>query len=355
MRQNLFIFALPIFLAGSAVAQIPPWGFGPFVRPQGINPIIAPNTNSIFACPMRGTPIRWEALHTFNPAAVVNHGKVFLLYRAEDNTGTTSIGAHTSRLGLAVSEDGVHFNHFSNPVVFPADDNQKTNEWSGGCEDPRLVETEDGTFVLTYTQWNRKTARLAVATSKDLMHWTKHGPVFPDFSRYSKSGAIVCKVSDGQLKAVKINGKYWMYWGEGTVSCASSDDLIHWNMGGPVLKPRPGKFDSALAEAGPPAVLTDKGIVVLYNGKNNPVSGDHALSPNEYCGGEALFDPDNPAHLLARMDKPFYKPETSYEKTGQYASGTTFIEGLVLFHNKWFLYYGCADSFVSASVWNPEK
>lgn len=38
--------------------------------------------------------------------------------------------------------------------------------------------TEDGTYVLLYTQWNRKVPRLAVAISKDLKHWTKFGPAF---------------------------------------------------------------------------------------------------------------------------------------------------------------------------------
>jgi len=31
-------------------------------------------------------------------------------------------------------------------------------------EDPRLVESEDGTYVLTYTQWNRKNTDAAIAT-----------------------------------------------------------------------------------------------------------------------------------------------------------------------------------------------
>ena len=256
-------------------------------------------------------------------------------------------------MGLAVSEDGLHFKCFPNPLLFPANDSQKNNEWSGGCEDPRLVEAEDGTFVVTYTQWNHKVTRLAVATSKDLIHWTKCSQVFSNFAGYYKSGAMVCKISDGRLKAAKINGKYWMYWGEGTVSCASSDDLIHWDMGGPVLKPRQGKFDSVLVEAGPPAVLTDKGIVVLYNGKNDSASGDPSLPPGVYSDGQALFDSQDPTHLLARTDTPFYKPETPYERTGQYAAGTTFIEGLVFFQGKWFLYYGCADSFVAVAVWNP--
>jgi len=63
-------------------------------------------------------------------------------------------------------------------VLYPAHDGQEQREWPGGCEDPRLVEGPDGTFILTYAQHNRSDIRLAVATSKDLRHWTKHGPVF---------------------------------------------------------------------------------------------------------------------------------------------------------------------------------
>jgi predicted GH43/DUF377 family glycosyl hydrolase len=348
------LFGFVVLLVRSVCAEVPDWGLGPFTRPADINPIIAPNTNSSFTCPMSGKVVPWENQHTFNLSAVVKDNKVYVVYRAEDNSGSDKIGSHTSRLGLAVSEDGLHFKTMPAPVLFPADDNQKTNEWTGGCEDPRLVETEDGTFVITYTQWNHKIAQLAVATSKDLEHWTKHGPIFADYPHYYKSGAIVTKISDGRLKAARISGKYWMYWGEGTVACASSDDLIQWHREKPVLSTRHGAFDSALAEAGPPAVLTDKGILVLYNGKNAG-SGDKALAPGVYSGGQALFDANDPTRLLARTDKPFFQPEMPYERTGQYAAGTTFIEGLVLFHGKWFLYYGCADSFVAVAVSDAAK
>jgi len=45
-----------------------------------------------------------------------------------------------------------------------------------------------------------------------------------------------------------------------------------------------------------------------------------------------------------------FKPEMPFEKTGQYAAGTTFTEGLVWFRNQWFLYYGCADSMVGVAI-----
>jgi len=40
------------------------------------------------------------------------------------------------------------------------------------------VEREDGTYVLTYTQWNRVTYSVGIATSRDMEHWTKYAPLF---------------------------------------------------------------------------------------------------------------------------------------------------------------------------------
>jgi lysophospholipase L1-like esterase len=117
-----------------------------------------------------------------------------------------------------------------------------------------------------------------------------------------------------------------------------------------LLRPRAGHFDSTFPETGPPPVLTSAGIVVLYNGKNATEGGDPSMGPSAYAAGEALFESSNPANLLTQTDKPVLKPELPYEKTGQYAAGTTFAEGLVYFHNKWFLYYGCADSLVAVAT-----
>jgi predicted GH43/DUF377 family glycosyl hydrolase len=47
---------------------------------------------------------------------------------------------------------------------------------------------------------------------------------------------------------------------------------------------------------------------------------------------------------------PFIRPTRDYERTGQYPEGTTFIEGLVPFKGRWFLYYGTADSRVGVAV-----
>ncbi len=360
--MNKFGWMMLAAMVGSAGVQAQPWVIGPFTRPASGNPVITPNPASTFTDPILKAPVKWEALHTFNPAAIVREGKIYVLYRAEDNSGTMQIGMHTSRLGLAESEDGIHFTRRADPVFFPAKDSQKAREWPGGVEDPRIVEGEDGTYVLTYTQWNRKTYSVGIATSTDLMHWTKHGPAFLTAAagKYAhlkyKSAGIVTRLGKdkSRLVAAKIDGHYWMYWGEGAIHIATSDDLIHWTpveeaSGAPVelLRPRAGHFDSTFPETGPPPILTDQGIVVLYNGKNAESGGDPALGPNAYAAGEALFDAKDPKRLIEQTDAPVLKPELPYEKTGQYAAGTTFAEGLVYFKSQWFLYYGCADSLVS--------
>jgi predicted GH43/DUF377 family glycosyl hydrolase len=363
-RNHLFlkISGAIVLFALLGAARPSHWKIGPFTRPTN-GPVITPNKAAIFNDPIRKSPIHWEALHTFNPAAIIRNGKIVVFYRAEDDTGTMQIGEHTSRLGLATSTDGIHFTRLPEPVFYPAEDAQKSREWPGGVEDPRLVESEDGTYVLTYTQWNRITYSIGTATSKDLQHWTKYGPVFLgaangkyDHLKY-KSGGIVTHLVNDRLIAARINGKYWMYWGEGAIHLATSSDLIHWTPvedthGNPVevLTKRPGHFDSGFPETGPPPVLTQAGIVVLYNGKNNPEHGDPDLGPNAYAAGEALFDAHDPTHLIDRTEAPVLKPERPYEKTGQYIAGTTFAEGLVRFHDKWFLYYGCADSAVGVVV-----
>ncbi len=338
------------------------WMLGPFSRPEDAQPVITARPESVFDDPILGKPVHWEALHTFNPAAVVRDGKVYVLYRAEDDSGTMQIGMHTSRLGLAVSEDGVHFTREATPVFYPAKDSEQAREWPGGTEDPRIIERPDGGYVITYTQWNRETYRVGIATSPDLHTWTKHGPAFGMGKygglKYKSAGIVTECVTKGRCIAAKIAGHFWMYWGEGEIHLATSDDLVHWTPvegadGQPkvLMRARRRKFDSGLPEVGPPPVLTKDGIVLLYNGKNSAgADRDPALSAGTYSVGQALFAAHDPAKLLARTDQPFFQPKLDWEQSGQYAAGTTFAEGLVWFHGRWVLYYGCADSRVGVAM-----
>jgi predicted GH43/DUF377 family glycosyl hydrolase len=348
--------------------ESPAWGLGPFTKLHARNPVMVPDPAQRFRCPFAGE-VAWEAKDVFNPAAVVRDGRVHLLYRAED-----LVGRHkgTSRIGLAVSGDGTSFVREPAPVLFPARDGHEGLEWEGGCEDPRCVQGEDGTYVMTYTAYDGKIARLFVASSRDLRTWTKHGSAFaPRFrDTWSKSGSIVCRRVGDALVAQRINGVYWMYFGESDIFAATSDDLLRWTpvegidrgrphqeIAGdprrylrPVFSTRAGRFDSGLVEPGPPAVLTERGIVFLYNCANAGKSGgDKRLPDWTYAPGQVLLDACDPTVVIARCQAPFLIPDQEYERTGQIAN-VCFIEGLVPFQGKWWLYYGTADSRIAVAT-----
>ena len=325
-----------------ASPQLEKWMLG--FEKTAVNPIMQADSTYVFEDPISKKPVRWQKADVFNPGAVVRNDTVFMLFRAEDNPAAI-LGERTSRIGLAYSTDGIHFNKFPEPVFYPSEDAFRKWDHPGGVEDPRVVETPDGTYIMLYTSWNNDVARLSCATSKDLRHWTKHGPVFQraDGGKFldvwSKSGAMVTELVDGRLKAKKFNGKYLMYWGELFVNLAQSENGTDWepflDEKGELLhvfKPTLGEFDSHLTEPGPPALYTENGILLLYNGKNLQGEGASSAFPEgTYCGGQVLFDKDDPKKLLARLEEPFICPSLPHEVSGQYKAGTTFIEGLVFF------------------------
>ncbi|PYT93468.1 MAG: glycosidase [Acidobacteria bacterium] len=231
----------------------------------------------------------WESAGTFNPAVILHNGKIVMLYRAQDAAGT-------SRLGYAESADGIHFTRRSEPVLSPEAEYEK----DGGVEDPRLQKFGD-TFYLTYTGYNT-------------------------------------------IVPAKIDGKYWMYWlgtaadNTDQMGLSYSSDLIHWTEATktPVLPRRPGKFDSRVVEPGPPPILTEQGIVLIYNGAD-----DHLV----YRTGVAIFDSHNPLKVLYRSDAPIFSPGKEWEKVGQ-VPNVVFVEGMVPQKDRWLFYYGGADKYI---------
>jgi beta-1,2-mannosidase len=292
--------------------------FGPWTRASE-TPILSPQGAT------------WESAGTFNPAVILFNGKFVMLYRAQEAAGT-------SRLGYAESTDGIHFKRRPEPVLSPETEYEK----DGGVEDPRL-QVFNGTYYLTYTGYNKKDAQLCLATSHDLIHWDRKGVILPAYkgnwnNGWTKSGAMVPE---------KINGKYWMYW-LGTsadktdqMGISYSTDLLRWTEGTetPVLPRRPGKFDSRVVEPGPPPILTEAGIVLIYNGADDKLV---------YRTGIAFFDRKDPRKLLSRSNEPVFAPEKEWEKVGQ-VPNVVFVEGMARRGERWFFYYGGADKYVGVA------
>jgi predicted GH43/DUF377 family glycosyl hydrolase len=311
---------------GSGPVHFP---LGPFT-PYANNPILRPRGDS------------WESSNVYNPAAVVVGDRVALLYRAHADD-------IVSRVGLAWSDDGYTFEREVEPVLSPSTDYDRF-----GVEDPRVTEV-DGTYYLTYSGWDRHQALLCLATSTDLRTWTKHGPLFPDFDTFQPQGRGITSPwsKAGGILRDPVDGQYLMFFGEGSIWCATSPDLLHWtpttaDTDAPLLAPRPGTFSDFLVEVGPPPLLTDDGLILLiYN-----TAVKNADGTVRYTAGQLLVHPDRPGEVLAELTRPWIEPTTHEERHGL-VSNVTFVEGLVWFRDRWLAYYGQADSTLGVAVFTP--
>ena len=266
------------------------------------NPILKPDINNY-----------WEAKKLYNPGAIFHNGEYHLFYRA-----VCSCENWKSSIGYAVSIDGEKFKRFNKPLLLGTDDFEKR-----GLEDPRITKI-GSVFYMAYAAYDGITPRLCIATSEDLKTWDKKGVAFSDWN-FGKAGGVYTKWDEngiiftkpkltewsksGALFPEKINGKYWMLFGEYRIWFATSDDGINWNGDQtPFLEPRTENFfDNAFVEMGPPPIKTEKGWLILYHG----ISVSHW-----YQIGFLLLDLENPRKILFRSIKPILKPEKDYEMSG---------------------------------------
>lgn len=269
-----------------------------FQRSQ-FNPILTPDERH-----------HWESEKLYNPGAVFHNSQYHLFYRALGHGQDWH-----SRIGYATSENGETFYRREEPLL------EGENELElRGVEDPRITRIAD-TFYMAYTAYDGKVARLNIATSRDLEQWEKQGEAFQN--KKSNDHAMVIRdgrttqiqrpkewSKSGALFPEKINGKYWMLFGDNQIWLATSKDCLNWqDSDKSFLKARQegNYFDNCFVEMGPPPIRTDKGWLVIYHGIDNKM---------KYSIGLLLLDPNKPDRIISRSEKPVFSPRASYEIKG---------------------------------------
>src|ERR1700683_3547395 len=103
-HRKEIILAIVVALPFLALAKEVRWPFGAWQRASQ-TPILAPQGSG------------WESAGTFNPTIVAHDGKLVMLYRAQDASGT-------SRLGYGESTDGIIFMGRPIPLLTTGSDSQ---------------------------------------------------------------------------------------------------------------------------------------------------------------------------------------------------------------------------------------
>lgn len=268
----------------------------------------------------------WEASAVFNCAAVHDNRLVHMIYRATDIASSGKEGKFISRLGYAVSTDGIRFNRLKDPIL----SNDVPQELRG-LEDPRIVKI-DGIFYMMYTGYRGEIPgdyRICLASSNNLIDWKRHGVVLDESNK------------DGSLFPEKIGGRYVMFHRrDPDIWIAYSDNLKVWKdhtkIMGPVLS---SKWENLKVGISGPPVKTEDGWVLFYHG----VSKAHV-----YSQGIALLDLDNPSQVIARQAEPILEPMLPWEKEG-HVPNVVFSCGQAELGDRILVYYCGADTVIGVA------
>jgi len=316
-----------------------------------LNPILKPNSAN-----------PWESLCVLNPAVIYKEDEklFYMLYRAAGNDET-----HYIYIGLATSEDGVHFNREGQePLIAP----DKNGADGGGTEDPRVIKLGDY-FYLTYAsrvfapgQYWKKDAKsygfkpeygpsvllynnteTHLAISSDLRHWKKMGRItsakdddrdvviFPEKTNgyFYRTSRPTYRCGEGYSNK---NPAIWM---------TRSTDLLEWDEPLKLFYQGQEDWESFKVGASCPPLKTSRGWLMLYHGVS---AKDRA-----YRVGAFLLDFKNPCKILAKSHRPLMEPTLPYETEGYY-NGCVFPTGNVIKDGTLYVYYGAADHFIGLAT-----
>ena len=281
------------------------------------NPIMVPDITS-----------PWECNNVFNPSVIFHKGLFHMHYRAE---GVDWI----SRIGYAVSSDGINWNRFRKPVMEPGGQFELK-----GVEDPRVTEI-DGTFYMAYCGNTVYTEGVEyygniypmLAKSSNLVSWERIGPMVRGEDD-----------KDHFLLPKKFNGRFCAFHRRRpNVWIAYSEDLVNWPESemADVVGARPdceweGKY---IGMNGVP-IQTKDGWLAFYHA---------ADAKHVYRIGVMLLDLENPAKIIARPKNPVLWPEMKWECRGD-VPNVVFSNTNLLVGDTVYVYYGGADHVIALAT-----
>lgn len=309
-----------------------------------------------------------------NPAAIRVGDCVHLFYRAVQKGNRSTLGYCKLDGPLNIVE------RWDTPFMVPELDFE-----SQGVEDARITKIDD-TYYMSYTGYDGINARGAWATSKDLVHFKKHGVIVPPITyanfvflaeqsgmvneNYYRNHKFYYQEADPDKKILlwdknvvffprRINGQICFLHrirpGIQLVLVNEIEDLneAYWkeyfhNLHEHILMDPLHQHESSYIGAGCPPIETEHGWLLIYHGVEETEKG------LVYSACAALLDLNNPIRELARLPYALFAPEHEWELTGE-VNNVVFPTGSAVFGDTLFIYYGAADDMIAtASVNLPE-
>ena len=337
----------------------------------------------VIMTPEPGNELELEGV--LNPAAVRGpDGNLYLFPRLVGK-------GNYSRIGVA----RVIFDENGEPigvkrlgvVLEPAADYEKNPE-GGGCEDPRVTYFEPlQQYIMTYTAFSPNGPRIALATSKDLLHWERIG--LADFANYkqitfndvyNKDACIFPRsmidphgdaamvmlhrplfpgttpediMHDPEDRRIRDHHEcIWISYSNLMLNGSKAEHLQEFEANTPLALPE-ASWEKIKIGAGTPPVLTKLGWLLVYHGVQK--KAQNRIGPQQlvYSAGIMILDEHQPDKILYRSSTPILKPELTEELIG-IVPGVVFPTGIdrrddIGEPNRFDIYYGMADNCIGVA------
>ena len=325
-----------------------------------------------------------EAEGVLNPASGYGpDGRLYLLPRivAQGNY---------SRIGLAevLLDEGVPVSVERRGIVLEPDEGWERGVDHGGVEDPRVTWLPDlGVHVMTYVAFGPLGPRLALATSKDLSSWTRHGPVLFRYEPDLKLDINLFPNKDAVFFPEPVPGP-------GGKQCWAMLHRPMWNLGwirpnernvlpAGLDDPRPGiwisyvpvdevgkdvsrlvrmsghrlvalpqhPFEVTKIGAGPPPRRVPEGWLLLHHGVSGEIATPASFLPEQglvYSAGAMILSVGDPGKVVARTSQPLMSPDNPEEQFGT-VSNVVFPTCIEETSAGTFVFYGMADARIGVA------
>jgi predicted GH43/DUF377 family glycosyl hydrolase len=313
---------------------------------------------------LEATDLEFENQSVLNPTIYQEDNTLHMFYRAVRKGNYSSIGHINLEGPLNIIEKK------EEPIIFPEYDYE-----IHGVEDPRIVSL-DGIFYLFYTAYDGKNARVAFATSKDLINWEKHGLVTPSISyedaknlfkqshlkhKYFHFVSYIKDITapdvllwekDCYLFPEKYNNNFvFMHRILPDIQLIDFKDfnqlknLKYWEeylkkLDQHVLMEPEFSYESHHIGGGAPLINTPLGWLLIYHAVEDANAGQI------YHASAALLEKEPPFRVIGRLKKPLFSPKEDYEKMGD-VWNVVFPTGTAIFKNRLYIYYGAADKRIA--------
>jgi predicted GH43/DUF377 family glycosyl hydrolase len=292
-----------------------------------------------------------------------------------------------SRIGVA----RVKFNQVGEPcgverlgiALEPEADYEKRPDGGGGCEDPRITYVEPlKQYIMSYTAFSPDGPRIALAQSKDLLHWERLG--LATYAPYETIEFNGIANKDACLFPCVVNSPHkhnamamlhrplfpgtrpeetmhlpydreirehheciWIAYSHVQTAEHPYRHLPKFVSNHPLAIPV-AYWEKLKIGAGTPPILTKHGWMILYHGVHELENGQLC-----YSAGVMILSEKDPSKILYRSPEPILVPDLLEEKIGTIAN-VVFPTGIDCRHdlgkpNVFDVYYGMADDRIGVA------